>query len=105
MDRACIGIGALYCGAAFYYLAAWKVPSPAVLSNPAPLPVSIEPLEALAGIGLSTVKQPETDDAVLVALKAAFEADDAKAIDILGAALKNSLPARPCCKRRWQEPQ
>ena len=40
--------------------------------------------------GLSTVKQPETDDAVLVALKAAFEADDAKAIDILGAALKNS---------------
>lgn len=76
--------------AAFYYLAAWKVPSPAVLSNPAPLPVSIEPLEALAGIGLSTVKQPETDDAVLVALKAAFEADDAKAIDILRAALKNS---------------
>lgn len=78
--------------AVFYYLFAWKVPLPTVSSNSAPS-VSVKPMEALLETGPSIVKRPEEhlDDAVMAGLKAASEAgdDDAKAIEILRAALRN----------------
>ncbi len=79
--------------AAFYYLVAWKVPPPTVISISAPSSEPIKPPEAPSGTGQSIVPEDQTDDAVKIALKAVFEArdDDAKAIEILRAALRNSL--------------